>query len=164
MSGKEQPIEIINPPNMLKVKVGGKLPATDPAAVQRAEQALEALSSEFRGWLAEEVTKLEAAWAAARKAGLVGDAGEALFTVAHDLRGLGTTYEFPIISRMSASLSRLIEDDEKRAEMPVSLVDAHVNAIVAALRQNIRSEENPVGKALADELEQQVIALVGEPN
>ena len=65
---------------------------------------------------------------------------------------------------MSASLSRLIEDDEKRAEMPVSLVDAHVNAIVAALRQNIRSEENPVGKALADELEQQVIALVGEPN
>jgi len=163
MSGKEQPIEIINPPNMLKVKVGGKLPATDPKAIQRAEAALESLSSEFRGWLAEEVTKLEAAWATAKKDGLIGDAGEALFTVAHDLRGLGTTYEFPIISRMSASLSRLIENDERRAEIPLPLVDAHVNAIVAALRQNIRSDDNPIGKALAEELEQQVVALVGEP-
>lgn len=163
MSGKEQPIEIINPPNMLKVKVGGKLPTADPGAVRRAEAALEQLSGEFRGWLAEEVAKLEAAWAAARKQGLVGDAGEALFTVAHDLRGLGTTYEFPIISRMAASLSRLIEDDEKRAEMPVALVDAHVNAIVAALRQNIRLDDAGVGKQLADELESRVIELVGEP-
>jgi hypothetical protein len=29
MSKREKPIEIINPPNMLKVKVGGKLPPAD---------------------------------------------------------------------------------------------------------------------------------------
>lgn len=164
MAKREKPIEIITPPNMLRVKVGGRIAAADPAAIKRAEAAIDQMKVEFQDWLAEEVAKLEKAYARAVKEGIVGEAGEQLFVVAHDLRGLGATYEFPIITRMAASLARLIEDDEKRASIPVQLAGAHVAAICAAVRQNIRTDDNPVGRQLAEELEAQVTDLVGLPN
>ena len=38
------------------------------------------------------------------------------------------------------------------------LVDAHINAIKASVRDNVRDESNPVGRALAEALEAQVRA------
>lgn len=163
MAEREKPIEVINPPNMLKVKIGGKLPAVDEDAIRRAEMAIEQMSVEFADWLGEEVDKLEAAFIRTKSDGMNSEAGEELFTVAHDLRGLGTTYEFPIVTRMAASLARLVETEDQRDTIPVKLVEAHVRSIRAALLQNIRTEENPVGAQLAEELESQVIELVGEP-
>ena len=163
MSTNAKPIEIINPPNMLKVKVGGPLPASDEAMIKRAERALDNMKVEFSDWLAEEIEKLEAWLDNCRENGLVGSSGSALFTSAHDLRGLGATYEFPIISRMAGSLGHLIETDEKRAKVPFALVAAHVSAIRAAVNQNIRDDKDPVGAMLAGELEKQVVELVGKP-
>jgi hypothetical protein len=163
MSPKAKPIEIINPPNMLKVKVGGALPTADEAMIRRAEMALDNLKVEFNDWLAEEVEKLETWLANCKENGLVGSSGNALFMCAHDLRGLGVTYEFPIITRIAGSLGHLIETDEKRATVPLALVQAHVGAIRAALSQNIRDDKDPVGAMLASELETQVVDLVGKP-
>jgi hypothetical protein len=162
MAQREKPIEIINPPNMLKVKVGGKLPSADQAMIQRAENALDNLKTEFADWLGEEVTKLEEYLKACQDQGLKGEMGEMLFTCAHDLRGLGSTYEFPIITRIAASLSKLIETPEQREHVPMALVQAHVGAIRAAVNQNIRDDQDPIGAQLAEELETRVVALVGE--
>ncbi len=162
MSQREKPIEIINPPNMLKAKVGGKLPPADKALIERAERAVDNLKVEFSDWLGEEVTRLELYLVEVRKTGLDGELGEMLFTTAHDLRGLGTTYEFPIITRMAGSLSKLIDTEEKRASAPMSLIEAHVGAIRAAVVQNVRDDADPIGKALAEELEKQVVVLVGD--
>ncbi|WP_440959535.1 Hpt domain-containing protein [Oceanicaulis sp. LC35] len=161
MAKPDKSVEIINPPNMLKAKVGGKLPPADQAAIERAEMALGQIKHQFQDWLAEEVTKMEALMDSVSQDGLLGESGEMLFTSAHDLRGLGATYEFPIISRISGSLAKLIETKQRRSIAPIALVRAHAGAIRAALIQNIRSDEDPVGRQLAQELESQVIALVG---
>ena len=59
---REQPFELFMPPNILKAKVGGNsFNGLDMAAIQRAETALEELKSEFAGWAADDVKKLEAA-------------------------------------------------------------------------------------------------------
>jgi chemotaxis protein histidine kinase CheA len=155
-----KPYEIINPPNKLKAKTGS-IPAVNPEAIRRAEEALEQVKSEFRDWLTEEVRKLERAHAAVHASGLDGEPGKALFVVAHDLRGLGSTYEFPIVTRLAKSMCKLIETAERRASAPRALVDAHVGAIRAALMQNIRSDTDMVGRELVEELERQVFALVG---
>ncbi len=162
MTQRERPIEIITPPNMLKAKVGGALPAANEAMMARAEAAIGDLRQNFKAWLEEEVAKLETLMRTARAGGLDGETGEALFTCAHDLRGLGSTYEFPIITRIAASLSKLIETAEQRAAAPLALVDAHVGAIRAAILQNVRDDTDPIGKALAEELETRVTKLVGE--
>ena len=147
---------------MLRVKVGGRIAPADPEAIARAEKALQQMEVEFEDWIDEEVVKLEKKMKEVKAKGIVSTEGEQLFVIAHDLRGLGTTYKFPIVTRIATSLARLIEDDEKRQKAPVPLLEAHVNSIRAALVQNVRDDQHPIGKALAEELESQVIALVGE--
>jgi len=155
-------VEVISAPNMLQIKVGGPISQGDLHLIQKAEEAMKDLRSDFGQWLEEEVVKLEAAAKVVRGTGLKGDEGEQLFVCAHDLRGLGATYEFPIITRLAKSLTKMIDMPEKRAVAPTALALAHVGAIRAALSQNIRDDNDPVAAALAGELETQT-ATFAEP-
>lgn len=133
----------------------------DPDIVARAEAALKALSAQFSRWLQDEIDKLEAARERVVAEGLGGVAGEVLYTRAHDLKGLGGTYEFPIVTRVAASLCRLIEDAERRAAAPLALVESHINAIKVMVRDDIKDDGNPVGQAICLSLETQVDAIHG---
>ena len=150
--------QMIQVPNTLRLKVGGpgRLGALDPAAIAKAEAALKSLSGNFAQWLQDEITKLEGARQAIRAEGMTAQTMESLYLRAHDLKGLGTTYGFPLITRIAASLCALTDDAEKRIRAPIALVDAHIDAIGAAVRDDIKTDEHPVGRALADELEARV--------
>jgi len=150
---------VINVPNALKAKVGGGLAALNADAVAAAEAALKELSGNFSQWLDDEIVKLEAARAAVRAEGLTPRTTETLYRRAHDLKGLGATYEFPLVSRIAGSLCKLIDDQASRLTAPMPLVDAHIDAIKAAVRDGVRSTEHPVGRVLCAELEARVNAL-----
>ena len=146
--------QMIQVPNKLGAKVGGgRLGGIDPAAIAKAEAALKSLSGNFAQWLADEITKLESARQEVRTQGVTAETMEALYLRCHDLKGLGATYGFPIITRIAGSLCRLIDDKEKRVAAPMPLVDAHIDAIKAAARDDIKTEDHPVGKLLVQELE-----------
>ena len=51
--------QIIQVPNTLRAKVGGRLGALDAQAVAKAEAALADLSNHFEDWLMDEIRKLE---------------------------------------------------------------------------------------------------------
>jgi hypothetical protein len=148
--------EVIQVPNTLRLKVGSRFGGLNAGAVAKAEAALKSLSSQFSQWLQDELDKLEAARATIRAEGVTKENTDKLYTHAHDLKGLGTTYEFPIITRMAGSLCKLIETPEQRIKAPMKLVDAHIDAIRAAVRDDIRDDANPMGRILAQELERQV--------
>lgn len=131
--------------------------AFDAAAVARAEAALQGLSSQFGGWMRDEVEKLDAARSQSRGQSLSAEAGERLYSRAHDMKGLGGTYQFPIVTRIAASLCRLLEP-ERRAAAPAKLIDAHVDAIKAVVRDDVRTDEDPVGRILVGALEGEVRA------
>jgi len=59
---------------------------------------------------------------------------EALYHRAHDLKGLGTTYGYPLISQIAGTLCRLIDAPDKRQASPLPLIEVHVEAIKAAAR------------------------------
>lgn len=149
------PAQVIPAQNNLRLKVGGgggRL-SFDADAVARAEAALKSLSGQFAQWMQDELDKLEAARAAVRDKGMTPQTAETLYMRAHDLKGLGTTYEFPLVTRIAGSLCKLIDNPATRANAPLPLVDAHINAIKAAVRDDIKTDEHPVGRALAEELE-----------
>ncbi len=150
------PGQMIQVPNTLRLKVGGRLGAIDPAAIAKAEAALKSLSGNFAEWLADEVAKLEAARQRVRAEGLTPEAAENLYLRAHDLKGLGATYEYPLVTRIAGSLCKLIDDPDKRAEAPLFLVDAHIDAIKAAVKGGIQTDADPLGHALVTELERRV--------
>ena len=157
---EHKPGQMIPAPNALRLKVGGgRLGAIDPAAIAKAEAALKSLSGNFTQWLNDEITKLEGARQTVRTEGASPENMESLYLRAHDLKGLGATYGFPLITRIAGLLCRLIDDTAKRLEAPMPLIDAHIDAIKAAARDEIKTEDHPVGPALVRELEGQIAAF-----
>ena len=151
-----QTVEIIQVPNTLRMKVGPRFGAMDAAAVAKAEEALKSLASEFAQWLQDEIDKLEAARLAVKTNGPEPALMEQLYLPAHDLKGLGATYDYPLISRVAGSLCKLMDSPNGRTGAPLFLVDAHIDAIRAIVRDEIRDPEHPVGRALSQALDQRV--------
>ena len=154
---QQNPSQLIPAPTQLRLKVGaGRLGAIDAAAIAKAEAALKSLSGNFGQWLQDEITKLEAARQQVKVAGVNAETMENLYLRAHDLKGLGTTYGYQLITRIAASLCRLIDDKDKRPNAPMPLIDAHIDAIKAAVREDMKADDHPVGAALVSELERRV--------
>ena len=155
---KQLPIEIFMPPNILKAKLGGPIANID-AIVKRAEAAMDELKTQFTDWLASDVEKLAetrdrfALWRDA-------DSSADLYRAVHDLRGGAHTYDFPLIARMAASLARLIEGIPPPASAPLALVDAHLNAMRALFRDNVRDGANRTAVQLTEDLEARVTEAI----
>jgi chemotaxis protein histidine kinase CheA len=154
---KQLPIEIFMPPNILKAKVGSIAGGIDLAALKRAEAAMDTLKTEFNEWLTDDISRLALA-----RDGLANSPSDAmrrdLFRAAHDLKGQAETYGYPLIARMAASLSKLVDETNKKPAIPIPLIDAHVVAIRIAFRDKISMTNDTVAVTLAKELE----ARVGE--
>ena len=152
------PAQVIRPPNTLRAKVGGGFGGINADAIAKAEAALKAMSGQFGQWLQDEITKLDAAQAAIRAEGYNTQTAEGLYFRAHDLKGLGATYQYPLVTRLAGSLCKLLDDPSKRLEAPMVLVDAHIDAIRAVVRDQIQTDDHPTGRVLAETLEAKVSA------
>ncbi|PZU58305.1 MAG: Hpt domain-containing protein [Brevundimonas sp.] len=147
--------QVIRPPNTLRMKVGGGF-GINADAIAKAEEALKAMSAQFSQWLNDEVAKLDQAQADIRDKGYTPQTAEALYFRAHDLKGLGTTYEYPLVTRIAGSLCRLLDDADTRMNAPVVVLDAHIDAIRAVVRDQIKTDDHPTGRVLAETLEAKV--------
>ena len=134
--------------------LGGRF-KLDPTAIARAEAALKSLGANFDQWMMDELTRLETARERIRAEGYNAATAENLYMRAHDIKGLGSTYGYPLVTRIGSSLCGLLHDAEARLAAPVALVEAHVDAIVASVRRDIRTDADAAGRALAEELEAQ---------
>jgi hypothetical protein len=133
-------------------------PCFNDEAIERAEAALQALSINFDEWMATEIDRLEAARASARRENFSDDALEALYLRAHDVKGVGTTYGFPLVTAISAQLCRLLDNPQGRtaARETPALVDAHVDGVRAIVRAKLQASDDPIGLALIAELKSRV--------
>lgn len=152
------PAKVIRLPNMLRAKVGGGFGGINADAVAKAEAALKAMSNQFSQWLQDEIDKLDAAQTAIRTQGYNAQTAEALYFRAHDLKGLGATYQYPLVTRLAGSLCKLLDDPAKRLDAPMMLIDAHVDAIRAVVRDEIQTDDHPTGRVLSETLEAKVAA------
>ncbi|HVZ98759.1 MAG TPA: Hpt domain-containing protein [Caulobacterales bacterium] len=157
----EKLVTLIDPTRAAPPRLALKSPVFDAEAVARADQALQSMSGSFQLWLDEEVARLQTARLSAVAADWSNDALDILLIAAHDLKGMGATYDYPLVSQIAGSLCRLIDCEEGRAAARAkpSLVFAHVDAIRAAARDGVRTDAHAVGQALLHALEMQVDAL-----
>jgi hypothetical protein len=159
----KQQVEIFMPPNKLKAKVGegGGL---DLNAVKRAEAAIEDLKDEFAEWIAADVESLSVAHDVYRDDPSPQNLG-VLYRAAHDLKGQATTFEFPLVARVAASLCKMTDDDGENNIKPTApgpLLAAHVDAIKVILRQKITDPSDKMATVLAGELERQVTVFLAK--
>lgn len=150
---------VIHPRNMLKAKAAvllSEAQSFDDTAIRLAEQALQSLSINFNGWMEEAVRNLATTLETVRSKGAGDGRAAALHRVAHDIRGQATTLGFPLAARVGASLCRLLEEaqpSELHGGALTKLVDQHIDAIRAIVREGVNKSKHRIGEALATEIE-----------
>ena len=144
-------------PGAPRLRLGGRL-GTEAEAIARAEAALKSLSGNFEAWMADELAKIGAARARIDFEGLNHATGEELYMRAHDLKGLGATYQYPIVTLIAGSLCKLIHDPAGRTVENMPLIDAHLAAIRRAVGDQVRAEDDPWAAAIIASLEARVAA------
>jgi chemotaxis protein histidine kinase CheA len=148
--------EVITPPHKLRHAVRPATAGDDPVA--RAEAALAQLSSEFSDWMQDECARLDEARRSVHANGMEVVSREALFRVSHDIKGHAPTYGFPLVADVAASLCRLIEETRDPRRVPLALVDQHVDAARAIIREHGHAQAD----AIAAELTRTLRAVTDE--
>lgn len=147
--------EIIRPRITLKDKaaVYTDRPGTmDFSAIDRAEKALAALTTEFFSWMDEEVLKLMEAFEAIAALGPDDGRLSALYRVAHDIKGSASTFGFPFASTVAHGLEQIILYCDQDMP-PIDIMKSHVFAIRAIVREDVRGETDTTAQALASQLQ-----------
>jgi HPt (histidine-containing phosphotransfer) domain-containing protein len=144
--------EMITPPDGLRMAVSEVPDGEDDDPVGRAEEALARLSTEFSSWMDTECERLDAARISIKSNGFTQTARDALFSSAHDIKGEAATFGYPLAAAPADSLCRLIEHTPDINRIPVSLVDQHVDAVRAIVREDARHDIRQVADALTKRL------------
>lgn len=143
--------EVITPPNKLRKAIRtATLHDDDPVA--RAEQALADLSPEFSAWMQQECDRLDLARCQIVEIGLNKATREALFHAAHDIKGEAATFGYPAVAAAAESLCRLLEHTPSMDRIPVPLVEKHVDAVRAIIREYSRSDAEAMAATLTRRL------------
>ncbi len=147
--------EFFTPPDDLRKKAPtrrAKRGETEPVAA--AEAALARMAVSFDGWMAEETQKLAALWAEADDSGYEGEAREALYRAAHDIKGQAATMGFPLAGRVAASLCRLMDGIRTSDQLPRELVLQHVQSVRAMIAEQARADSSATAAKLAERLDE----------
>ena len=144
--------EVITPPHHLRAAARpvGEHDRDDPVA--RAEQALRDLSGQFTDWMHEECENLVAAHRAIRDQGFGPTARDKLYRAAHDIKGQAATFGYPAAAAAAESLCRIMDHAPELAAVPPELIDNHVKAILAIVRENARIDAANVADTLSRRL------------
>ena len=144
--------ELITPDNRkLRKTLRPALPGEqDPIA--RAEEALAAISGDFSTWMHDECDRLDTARRKVRDQGLSKETRQELFLAAHDVKGDSSTLGYPEVGPAAESLCRLLEHTPDLAKIPLAIVDQHVDAVRAIVREHSRADVAAIAAALTGKL------------
>ena len=144
--------EIMTPDtSKLRKTLRAALPG-EPDPIQRAEQALAAISGDFGNWMNDECERLDGARQKVKKIGLSDQTRQELFLAAHDLKGDSATLGFPEVGPAAESLCRLLEHTPDLQKIPMAIIDQHVDAVRAIIREHNRDDIATIATALSNKL------------
>ena len=121
-------------------------------AIAKAGQAMEKLSVNFDDWMATESRRLSEARDKAKASEFTKEAMLELFQAAHNMKGQASTLGYPFADEICASLCRLIDAVPDKLRLPVQLVDQHVDAVGALVREGAKGTGNSKASVLAKQL------------
>jgi chemotaxis protein histidine kinase CheA len=122
-------------------------------AVRRAEAAVAALKDEYPQWAEKHLAGLEAAMGEARSQPEDRSTHlEAVADIAHDVKGEGATYGYPLMTELGESLYRFaakIKDDSCACgTVHLDIVDKHIEAMRTVIRERIEGDGGDLGREL----------------
>lgn len=123
------------------------------AVLERAEDAVRRLAAGYTEWVQADLARLDAAYAAIAAAPVCGPEHlEPLLNAAHDIKGQGGSFGYPLMTRIGGSLCRYVERLDDPAAIDLALVDAHRQAMRAIVDNRMKGDDDPVGRQITERL------------
>lgn len=121
--------------------------------IKRAEEAVGRLAEQYKGWVRGDIEKLrECLENAAAGGDAETDAFKQIRAIAHDMRGQGTTFGFPLVTRLAKSISQLLKEGQ-RGEAAVAALSAHVAAVEATIEGDVVDAASADARHIVETLE-----------
>lgn len=131
------------------------------AVLARAQAAVADLAKNYAQSGLADVDRCAALLNAAREQPGVRSAQiKELYGIAHNIKGQGTSFGYPLITRLGQSLCALTRRERAFSDGDLGIIQAHLDALRLILSKDIKGDGGDVGDKLAKRLE----ALVAEVN
>jgi chemotaxis protein histidine kinase CheA len=116
----------------------------------RVKAGIEELQQEYLGEARDELTELSASVAAAQtSAGAERSAAiDRIFRISHDLRGVASSFDYPLVTRIGTSLCHMIENRNTIDALALAVIDLHVGAMKVIMSNRITGEGDSKTHAL----------------
>lgn len=147
--------------NRLKEKTAGLAPgktSINPEALEEAEKALNKMSEDYPDWVSGLIVKLQ------EQHGRCVDTPEKrheffeeINHIAHDMKGQGGTFGYPLITKFADSLYGFtIKRPGDISDNQVELVKSHVDAMRAVIRGRVSGDGGEIGAELSKSLDEAI--------
>lgn len=154
MADEEAEAEFIQPPDTLKSKVSYGPGGVDLEALERAEAVIAGLQDNYVDWVQDDLRRLQALYQQT-----VGDPAErkeridAMFRIAHDIKGQGGSFGYDLMTRIGNQLCRLMEGRDDLAPAEFEVVRLHIDAMRLIIGERMQGDGGRVGENLVRGLE-----------
>ena len=149
-------LEVINPPNSLKQKVGTGGPgAVDLEALERAEEVIIGMTDSYINWVAEDLRKMDEAYA--KLVAATGDRKEEIdgvFQVSHDIKGQGGSFGYDLMTALGNELCRLIEKIDKAGPNEIEAIKLHIDSMKLVIGEDMKGTGGNSGEKMLAGLQQ----------
>ena len=147
--------------NRLKEKTAGLAPgktSINPEALEEAEKALNKMSEDYPDWVSGLIVKLQ------EQHGRCVDTPEKrheffeeINHIAHDMKGQGGTFGYPLITNFADSLYGFtVKRPGDISDNQIELVKSHVDAMRAVIRGRVSGDGGEIGAELTKSLDEAI--------
>lgn len=153
MSGEDEGkggVEFIDPPDTLTNKVSVTSGGVDPDVLEKAEQIIANMQSSYLDWVEDDLARIQALYSRLlnepeAKAEILKD----IFTIAHDVKGQGGSFDFPLMTRIGNSLCRFIERiGDGQADKQSVVIKVHIDAMRVVISNKMSGDGGKIGDNL----------------
>jgi hypothetical protein len=124
------------------------------AVLARAQAAVADLARNFAESAVGDLDRCAAFLKTAREQPEARAAGvKEIYGIAHNLKGQGTSFGYPLITRIGQSLCQLTRRDCAFSDADLGIMQAHLDAIRLILAKDIKGDGGAVGDKLGARLE-----------
>ena len=137
MSIKRAKIFTPKNPVKLKAKLGGPY-AVDFNTLERAEEAIAAMTPQYLDWVKKDLANIEAFYKELRSSDNKSkETLNHIFLVAHDMKGQGGTFGFDLITTIGDQLCRIIDKIELIRDEELETIEVHIDAMKLVIKDKM---------------------------
>ena len=153
--------------NRLREKAGGGVPGKPgkipEELLELANAELAKMAEEYPNWVEESLAAMYAAYqeAAGKPSAERGSHFARLNVLAHEMKGQGGTFGYPLITTFGSSLHQFTAGDAPRTDAHLEIVKAIIDAMRAVIKDRIEGDGGEIGRQLKEALKRVIAKQLG---